>query len=149
VIVKRRPDKSGFERNLEPLKILGCFKDEEGETKYLMSFEGEPHPEEVSHSEVIANCPTLLIDFYERYFVWRDEFKELSDIEDEDIKKITFDQFPEVILGTVRSKRHGQLYIMKWAESEKCDYVPASEIKNTSGVNLLLIDYLKTLITYS
>ncbi|CAH0703522.1 unnamed protein product [Spodoptera exigua] len=62
-------EKTGFERGLKPVKILGAT-DRDGELMFLMEWEGTTDKDLVKAAQANVLCPSLVIEFYEQRLVW-------------------------------------------------------------------------------
>lgn len=59
----------GFDRGLEPLKIVGAT-DASGELMFLMMWKGCDEADLVPAMEANVRCPNIVIDFYQNKIPW-------------------------------------------------------------------------------
>nr|AGG11737.1 Umbrea [Drosophila lucipennis] len=69
VVPKEQKKTTGFERGLEPLKILGATKIS-GELMFLMKWVGTEQLETVPAEQANLRCPQMVIQFYAEHIVW-------------------------------------------------------------------------------
>ena len=70
-----RIEHRGFDRNLEPEKIIGVMQSSiTGELSYLLKWTGVELADLVVAKEVNIRCPMVVIKFYEEKLEWHKEF---------------------------------------------------------------------------